>query len=168
MVAGLDVIAGKEVTQTADLAAGGFSLPGCDVVVHAAARSGPSRTPPPGVDATLGERLESANIIGLEDAAPRDLLVNNVSSTMRVLEAAASAGAARVVLSSSAFAMGWAHDPRAFLPETLPLTDDTAAAAPGLRPQQSAGGRDRRIVCEVVVPRGLRAALHERRQAGSV
>ena len=85
VVAGLDVIAGKEVTQTADLAAGGFSLPGCDVVVHAAALPGPSRTPPPGVDATLGERLESANIIGLEDAAPVDLLVNNVSSTMRVL-----------------------------------------------------------------------------------
>ena len=44
---------------------------------------------------------------------------------MRVLEAAADAGATRVVLSSSAFAMGWAHDSRAFLPETLPLTDDT-------------------------------------------
>ena len=93
--------------------------------MHAAALPGPSRTPPPGVDATLGARLESANIIGLEDAAPVDLLVNNVSSTMRVLEAAADAGATRVVLSSSAFAMGWAHDPRAFLPETLPLTDDT-------------------------------------------
>ena len=125
VVAGLDVSAGKEVTQTADLAAGGFSLPGCDVVVHAAALPGPSWTPPPGIDATLGARLESANIIGLEDAAPVDLLVNNVSSTMRVLEAAADAGATRVVLSSSAFAMGWAHDPRAFLPETLPLTDDT-------------------------------------------
>ena len=37
VVAGLDVIAGKEVTQTADLAAGGFSLPGCDVLVHSAA-----------------------------------------------------------------------------------------------------------------------------------
>ena len=93
VVAGLDVIAGKEVTQTADLAAGGFRLPGCDVVVHAAALPGPSRTPPPGIDATLGARLESANIIGLEDAAPVDLLVNNVSSTMRVLEAAADAGA---------------------------------------------------------------------------
>ena len=57
VVAGLDVIAGKEVTQTADLAAGGFRLPGCDVVVHAAALPGPSRTPPPGVDATLGERF---------------------------------------------------------------------------------------------------------------
>lgn len=125
VVAGLDVIAGKEVTQTADLAAGGFRLPGCDVVVHAAALPGPSRTTPPGVDATLGEKLEREGIIGLEDAAPVDLLVNNVSSTMRVLEAAADAGATRVVLSSSAFAMGWAHDPRAFLPETLPLTDDT-------------------------------------------
>ena len=91
VVAGLDVIAGKEVTQTADLAAGGFRLPGCDVVVHAAALPGPSRTTPPGVDATLGEKLEREGIIGLEDAAPVDLLVNNVSSTMRVLEAAADA-----------------------------------------------------------------------------
>ena len=41
VVAGLDVVAGKEVTQTADLAAGGFRLPGCDVVVHAAALPGP-------------------------------------------------------------------------------------------------------------------------------
>ena len=57
VVAGLDVIAGKEVTQTADLAAGGFRLPGCDVVVHAAALPGPSRTTPPGVDATLGDCL---------------------------------------------------------------------------------------------------------------
>ena len=48
-----------------------------------------------------------------------------MTATMRVREAAADAGATRVVLSSSAFAMGWAHDPRAFLPETLPLTDDT-------------------------------------------
>ena len=46
VVAGLDVIAGKEVTQTADLATGSFSLPGCDVVVHAAALPAATYLPP--------------------------------------------------------------------------------------------------------------------------
>ena len=69
VVAGLDVIAGRKSrrprTRDRQLQPAGLR---CRRSRGGAA--GPSRTPPPGVDATLGARLESANIIGLEDAAP--------------------------------------------------------------------------------------------------
>ena len=69
VVAGLDVIAGKEVTQTPTSRPAASA---CRAATSSCTRRRcqvPSRTPPPGVDATLGARLESANIIGLEDAA---------------------------------------------------------------------------------------------------
>ena len=133
--AGEDV--GAEVAVVADLTAcgaGGWAraFEGVDVVVHAAAFPGPAREAPPRTaDAGLGASLEAAGIIGLEDEAPTDLLLANVASTARVLDAAARAESVRrVVLSSSAFAMGWSHDSAAFAPETLPLRDGFDAPRP--------------------------------------
>ena len=45
-------------------------------------------------------------------------------STFNVLMAAADKKTAPVVFSSSAFGMGWAHDPRAFMPLYLPLDEE--------------------------------------------
>ena len=49
---------------------------------------------------------------------------NNVNSTFNIMMAAAEKGLRRVVFSSSAFAMGWAHDGAAFEPIYLPLDED--------------------------------------------
>lgn len=48
---------------------------------------------------------------------------NNVQSTFNVLRTAADRKVRRVVFSSSAFAMGWAGDPAAFVPRYLPLDE---------------------------------------------
>ena len=48
---------------------------------------------------------------------------NNVQSTFNVIRAAAEQGVRRIVFSSSAFAMGWARDPDAFVPRYLPLDE---------------------------------------------
>lgn len=48
---------------------------------------------------------------------------NNVQSTFNVIRAAADHKVHRVAFSSSAFAMGWAADPRAFVPRYLPLDE---------------------------------------------
>ena len=49
---------------------------------------------------------------------------NNGQSTFNVLWAAAAQKMRRVVFSSSAFAMGWSSDPRAFVPRYLPLDEE--------------------------------------------
>ena len=48
---------------------------------------------------------------------------NNVQSTYNVVRTAADQEIRRVVFSSSAFAMGWAGDPSAFVPRYLPLDE---------------------------------------------
>ena len=55
---------------------------------------------------------------------PRVIFANNVESTFNVMMAAADRGLRRVVFSSSAFGMGWAHDGAAFVPLYLPLDED--------------------------------------------
>ena len=55
---------------------------------------------------------------------PRDIFDNNVTSTFNVMMTAAELGLRRVVFSSSAFAMGWAHDGAAFEPMYLPLDEE--------------------------------------------
>ena len=55
---------------------------------------------------------------------PRVIFANNVESTFNVMMAAADRGLRRVVFSSSAFGMGWAHDGAAFVPLNLPLDED--------------------------------------------
>ncbi len=55
---------------------------------------------------------------------PHEIFENNVQSTFNILMAAAAQNLRRIVFSSSAFGMGWAHDPRAFVPNYLPLDED--------------------------------------------
>jgi len=78
----------------------GELLRGADAVIHMGAIPGPKR----------GE--------------PRQIFDNNVRSTFNVMMAAEEIGIRRVVFSSSAFGMGWAHDHAAFVPLYLPLDED--------------------------------------------
>ena len=55
---------------------------------------------------------------------PRVIFDNNVASTFNVMMSAAELGLRRVVFSSSAFGMGWAHDGSAFVPLYLPLDEE--------------------------------------------
>ena len=55
---------------------------------------------------------------------PRVIFENNVASTFNVMMSAAELGLRRLVFSSSAFGMGWAHDGAAFVPLYLPLDED--------------------------------------------
>lgn len=63
-------------------------------------------------------------IPGPSSEEPRHIFDNNVRSTFNVLMAAEELNLRRVVFSSSAFGMGWAHDPAAFVPLYLPLDED--------------------------------------------
>ena len=108
---------GREVLATDQLAADGLPaefarcdlvdaeavqniLKGAEAVVHMGAIPGPQR----------------------ED--PRVIFDNNVASTFNVMMSAAELGLRRVVFSSSAFGMGWAHDGSAFVPLYLPLDEE--------------------------------------------
>jgi nucleoside-diphosphate-sugar epimerase len=102
-----------------DAAATTEVLRGCEGVVHAGAVPGPASMTPPGVDPAWGSKQR----IGLEKLTPAQLLERNVSSAWNVFEGAARAGASRVVFSSSMFAMGWSHDPRAYRPRYLPIDE---------------------------------------------
>ena len=55
---------------------------------------------------------------------PRVIFDNNVTSTFNVMTSSAELGLRRVVFSSSAFGMGWAHDGNAFVPLYLPLDEE--------------------------------------------
>ena len=55
---------------------------------------------------------------------PRVIFDNNVASTFNVMMSATELGLRRVVFSSSAFGMGWAHDGNAFVPLYLPLDEE--------------------------------------------
>ena len=75
-------------------------LSGADAVIHMGAIPGPSR------------------------AEPRDIFANNTPADFNVMMSAAELGLRRVVYSSSAFGMGWAHDGNAFVPRYLPLDEE--------------------------------------------
>ena len=75
-------------------------LRGAEAVVHMGAIPGPSR------------------------AEPRAIFENNVAADFNVMMSAAELGLRRVVFSSSAFGMGWAHDGNAFVPRYLPLDEE--------------------------------------------
>ena len=83
-----------------DADATGDILKGAEAVVHMGAIPGPMRDP------------------------PRVIFDNNVESTFNVMMSAAELGLRRVVFSSSAFGMGWAHDGSAFVPLYLPLDEE--------------------------------------------
>ena len=57
-------------------------------------------------------------------AEPRVIFENNVAADFNVMMSAAELGLRRVVFSSSAFGMGWAHDGNAFTPLYLPLDEE--------------------------------------------
>ena len=78
----------------------GEVLSGAEAVIHMGAIPGPTRE------------------------EPRQIFENNVQSTFNVLMTAEELNLRRVVFSSSAFGMGWAHDPSAFVPLYLPLDED--------------------------------------------
>ena len=63
-------------------------------------------------------------IPGPQREDPRVIFDNNVASTFNVMMSAAELGLRRVVFSSSAFGMGWAHDGNAFVPLYLPLDEE--------------------------------------------
>ena len=63
-------------------------------------------------------------IPGPLSADSREIFENNVQSTFNVMTVAAEKGLRRVVFSSSAFGMGWAHDGAAFVPLYLPLDEE--------------------------------------------
>jgi nucleoside-diphosphate-sugar epimerase len=63
-------------------------------------------------------------IPGPLSADNREIFENNVQSTFNVMTKAAEKGLRRVVFSSSAFGMGWAHDGAAFVPRYLPLDEE--------------------------------------------
>ena len=75
-------------------------LNGAEAVVHMGAIPGPLR------------------------AEPRVIFENNVAGDFNVMMSAAELGLRRVVFSSSAFGMGWAHDGNAFVPLYLPLDEE--------------------------------------------
>ena len=70
------------------------------------------------------EVIHMGAIPGPTREEPRQIFDNNVRSTFNVLMAAEELDLRRVVFSSSAFGMGWAHDPAAFVPLYLPLDED--------------------------------------------
>ncbi len=78
----------------------GEILKGAEAVIHMGAIPGPMRDP------------------------PRVIFENNVESTFNVMMSAAELGLRRVVFSSSAFGMGWAHEGDAFVPLYLPLDEE--------------------------------------------
>ncbi len=63
-------------------------------------------------------------IPGPNGAAPYEMFRNNGLSTFNVMMAAANQQVRRIVFSSSAFGMGWADDPEAFVPAYLPLDEE--------------------------------------------
>ena len=78
----------------------GDLLKGADSVIHMGAIPGPSR------------------------GDPRKIFEDNVQSTFNIFMTAEELDVRQVVFSSSAFGMGWAHDPNAFVPLYLPLDED--------------------------------------------
>lgn len=84
-------------------------------VIHVGAIPGPSKFPPPGIDPKFGTKEVAP--IGLEDVTPGELLKQNLMGTFNVFESACKWGVKRVVFSSTAFTMGWSHDPTTFYPQ---------------------------------------------------
>ncbi len=117
---------GKRVVQC--LIDKGYAVLGTDKVPYEA-------SPSPFVQADLCDAQKSVELLtGIEavihlGAIPGPggdgyrTFENNVQSTFNVLWAAANQKIRRVVCSSSAFAMGWAHNPSAFVPQYLPLDE---------------------------------------------
>lgn len=68
--------------------------------------------------------IHMAAIPGPSGGEPYKMYRNNGQSTFNIMIAAAQRKLRRVVFSSSAFGMGWAPDPKAFVPLYLPLDEE--------------------------------------------
>ena len=81
-------------------------------------------------EAVAGVLKEAESVVhmgaipGPSRAEPRFIFENNVACDFNVMMSAAELGLRRVVFSSSAFGMGWAHDGNAFVPLYLPLDEE--------------------------------------------
>jgi nucleoside-diphosphate-sugar epimerase len=80
-----------------------------EAVVHMGAIPGPAAP-------------EHGPLAGVHEES-RTLFDNNAASAFNLFMAAEAAGVRRIVFSSSAFAVGWARDPAAFIPRYLPLDE---------------------------------------------
>jgi nucleoside-diphosphate-sugar epimerase len=94
-------------------------------------------SPSPFVEADLCDPDAAASVVdgaeavihmgaipGPNGAGPYEMFRNNGLSTFNIMVAAAHQQVRRIVFSSSAFGMGWADDPEAFVPAYLPLDED--------------------------------------------
>ncbi len=94
-------------------------------------------SPTPFVEADLCDPDAAASVVdgakavihmgaipGPNGAPPYEMFRNNGLSTFNVMVAAANQQVRRIVFSSSAFGMGWADDPEAFVPAYLPLDEE--------------------------------------------
>ena len=116
MVVQLLVDQGREVRATDQLAADDLpaEIVRCDLVDAGAVTS---------ILKDAEAVVHMGAIPGPQREDPRFIFDNNVASTFNVMMSAAELGLRRVVFSSSAFGMGWAHDGRAFVPLYLPLDE---------------------------------------------
>jgi UDP-glucose 4-epimerase len=105
-------------------------------VVGTDQRPAPPGFPAPFHELDLCDRQQTRSLVADADAVlhmgaipgpgsqpPERIFDNNVVGTFNVLWAAQEHGLRRVVFSSSAFGMGWAPDPSAFVPLYLPLDE---------------------------------------------
>ena len=94
-------------------------------------------SPSPFVQTELCDADAAASLVGDAEAIihmgaipgpggeePDETFGNNVLSAFNIMRAASDQGIRRLVFSSSAFGMGWAHDPEAFVPRYLPLDEE--------------------------------------------
>lgn len=94
-------------------------------------------SPTPFIEADLCDPEAAASVVdgaealihmgaipGPNGALPYEMFRNNGLSTFNVMMAAAQQQVRRIVFSSSAFGMGWADDPEAFVPVYLPLDEE--------------------------------------------
>ena len=88
-------------------------LKGADALIHMGAIPGPA-----------GPNLHEYNAAIPPAISLTDVFEINVQSAFNIMMAASDEKIQRMVFSSSAFAMGWARDPSAFVPKYLPLDEE--------------------------------------------
>jgi nucleoside-diphosphate-sugar epimerase len=107
----------------------GYEVLGTDRVPH-------EDSPSPFIEADLCDEQKVTELLADAEAVihmgaipgpradlPYEVYDNNGRSTFNIMMGAAAIKLRRVVFSSSAFAMGWAPDPHAFVPRYLPLDE---------------------------------------------
>jgi nucleoside-diphosphate-sugar epimerase len=94
--------------------------------VHVAAWPGPSKHAP----LSVVRRNQDADFkIGLENASPEQVLLDNTRSCWNVMKSAADHHCERVVFSSTLFTAGWCHDTSLWRPSRVPI-DETDVPTP--------------------------------------